>query len=79
MSKSIYRKIKRKPVQWTRNSIQLLFALFLLYVGWQFYQFYMHFANNGVVPYIDKPSAVEGFLPISSLMALRVWIVNWRV
>lgn len=73
---TLKRKIKRKPIQWTRHSIQIVFSLFLLFVGWQFYQFYAHFESLGATPYVEKPPAVEGFLPIGSLVALKVWITT---
>ncbi|WP_017754207.1 4Fe-4S binding protein [Calidifontibacillus oryziterrae] len=73
---TIVRKFKRKPIQWTRNTVQLLFSFFLLYVGWKFYQFYNHFASMGVEPFVERPGAVEGFLPISSLVAFKVWVTT---
>jgi polyferredoxin len=70
-----YRKqLKRKPVQIARHAVQALFLLFLLYVGFQFYQFYMHFQSPAEHPFVNRPSAVEGFLPISALVALKVWL-----
>ncbi|MDP4083369.1 MAG: 4Fe-4S binding protein [Bacillota bacterium] len=68
-----YKQLKRKPVQITRHSIQAIFLLFLLYVGLRFYQFYMHFESLGAKPYVPRPSAVEGFLPISALVSFHVW------
>jgi polyferredoxin len=76
-SKQWYRKqLKRKPVQITRHAVQALFLLFILYVGFQFYQFYMHFQSPGQHPFVNRPSAVEGFLPISALVALKVWLTS---
>ncbi|WP_066393437.1 4Fe-4S binding protein [Neobacillus mesonae] len=74
-SKAWYKKqLKRKPVQITRYTVQGLFLFFLLYVGLEFYQFYKHFATAGASPFVERPPAVEGFLPISALVALKVWI-----
>ncbi|MCH6265631.1 MULTISPECIES: 4Fe-4S binding protein [Neobacillus] len=76
-SKAWYRKqLKRKPVQITRYAVQAIFLLFLLYVGLRFYQFYMHFETLGEKPFVERPSAVEGFLPISALVALKVWLTS---
>lgn len=76
-SKVWYRKqLKRKPVQIARYVVQALFLLFLLYVGLQFYQFYMHFETLGKTPFVERPAAVEGFLPISALVALKVWLTS---
>ncbi|MCM2533938.1 4Fe-4S binding protein [Neobacillus pocheonensis] len=74
-SKNWYvKQLKRKPVQITRHVVQGVFLLFLLYVGLRFYQFYMHFETLGRQPFVEKPSAVEVFLPISALVALKVWL-----
>nr|WP_263323216.1 4Fe-4S binding protein [Neobacillus sp. Marseille-Q6967] len=68
------KQIKRKPVQITRYVVQTVFLLFLLYVGVRFYQFYMHFETLGESPFVERPAAVEGFLPISALMGLKIWL-----
>jgi polyferredoxin len=68
------RQFKRRPVQYVRMGVQILFSIFLLYVGFRFYQFYSHFASLGIEPYVERPAAVEGFLPISALVALKVWL-----
>ena len=74
-SKAWYKKqLKRKPITITRYVVQSVFLLFLLYVGVQFYRFYMHFETLGETTFVERPSAVEGFLPISALVALKVWI-----
>jgi polyferredoxin len=70
------RQFKRRPVQYVRIGVQSAFSLFLLYVGFRFYQFYNHFASLGLEPYVEKPPAVEGFLPISALVALKVWLLT---
>jgi polyferredoxin len=45
-------------------------------VGLRFYQFYLHFETLGKEPFVARPSAVEGFLPISALVALKVWLTS---
>lgn len=74
---TIKRRIRKTPIQFTRSIIQIAFAVFLLYVGWQFYQFYLHFSTLGATPYVERPAAVEGFLPVSALVALYVWVTTW--
>lgn len=71
-----YRQIKKSPVTFIRHIVQTLFLLFLVYVGIVFYQFYLHFASLGATPYVERPPAVEGFLPISALVALKVWVTS---
>ncbi|MDP4170802.1 MAG: 4Fe-4S binding protein [Bacillota bacterium] len=70
------RKIKRRPVQAVRYTVQAMFLLFLMYVGLRFYQFYTHFHTAGNEPFVNRPSAVEGFLPISGLVGLKVWLAS---
>src|SRR5213595_2352288 len=71
-----YKQLKRKPVQLARHAVQAVFLFFLLYVGLRFYQFYLHFESLGKEPFVARPSAVEGFLPISALVALKVWLTS---
>ncbi|MCQ6281487.1 4Fe-4S binding protein [Bacillus sp. EB600] len=71
-----YKQLKRKPIQLARHAVQAVFLFFLLYVGLRFYQFYLHFESLGKEPFVVRPSAVEGFLPISALVALKVWLTS---
>jgi polyferredoxin len=57
-----------------RNAVQAGFLLFLLYTGWEFARFVAHFDSAGASPYVPRPAAVEAFLPISSLVALKSWL-----
>lgn len=70
------RQFKRRPVQYIRMGVQIAFCLFLLYVGFRFYRFYSHFSSLGLEPYVERPPTVEGFLPISALVALKVWLLT---
>ncbi|MCL6571493.1 MAG: 4Fe-4S binding protein [Bacillus sp. (in: Bacteria)] len=76
-SKNWYvKQLKRRPVQITRYVVQALFLLFSLYIGLRFYQFYMHFDTLGEMPFVERPAAVEGFLPLSGLVALKIWLTS---
>lgn len=57
-----------------RNGVQVAFALFLLYTGWQFQRFVAHFESGGVEPYVPRPASVEAFLPLSALVAFKSWL-----
>jgi polyferredoxin len=70
------RQFNRRPIQYIRMGVQIAFSLFLLYVGLRFYQFYSHFISLDATPYVERPAAVEGFLPISALVALKVWLLT---
>ncbi len=66
--------LDRQPIGVWRNAVQVAFAVFLLYLGWRFYLFVQHFTTMGAAPVAARPAGVEGFLPISALMALRQWV-----
>jgi polyferredoxin len=57
-----------------RVCVQGAFGVYLLLVGWQFSRFVAHFLSGGANPYVDRPPAVEGFLPVSALVALKSWL-----
>ncbi len=56
-----------------RNSIQVVFTLFVLYIGLKFVQFVNNY-TSGQSPVLSRPAGVEGFLPISALVSLRAWL-----
>ncbi len=59
-----------------RNLVQFATLLVLLYTGWKFFWFVRHFETGGASPFVARPALVEGFLPISALVALKNWIGN---
>ncbi|WP_147533558.1 4Fe-4S binding protein [Bacillus marasmi] len=73
-TKKLQRQIKKRPIEYARMTVQLLFLFFILYVGLRFYLFYNHFATFGEAPFVERPPAVEGFLPVSALIGFKVWI-----
>ncbi len=50
---------------------QSLFALFCLYVGWQFYSFYLWALDSTANTFVARPPAVEAFLPLGALVSLK--------
>lgn len=53
-----------------RFYIQLAAALFMLYVGWEFYQYYQ-WAIGATEVYTPRPPAVGAFLPIGALVSAK--------
>ncbi|NTV14683.1 MAG: 4Fe-4S binding protein [Desulfobulbaceae bacterium] len=53
-----------------RLLVQSAFLLFSLYSGYRFYQFYQWASGNSAT-FVERPPAVEGFLPISGLISLK--------
>ena len=57
-----------------RLAVQLFFLIITLYTGWRFIRF-VHFLQQGGAE-VSRPPGVEAFLPISSLMSLKYWILS---
>lgn len=57
-----------------RLAVQLLFLVLTLYTGWRFVRF-VHFLQAGGAE-VTRPPGVEAFLPISSLMSLKYWVLS---
>ena len=62
-----------------RALIQWGFLLWILYIGVRFGRFVEHFASRGATPYVPRPAAVDGFLPIGGLASLKLWLTTGRV
>lgn len=65
----------RKPITGLRYLVQGLFLTLILWAGWDFYRFYQYLLDPSV-PAVSRPSSVEAFLPISSMLAFRQWLYN---
>lgn len=59
-----------KQIHVLRRIIQGAFALFCLYAGYRFYQYYLWAAGRSE-SYVPRPPSVEAFLPISALVNLK--------
>lgn len=58
-----------------RRTVQTGFTLFCLFVGWRFYLF-VQWARGASADFVAKPASVEGFLPISALLALKRFLMT---
>lgn len=61
-----------------RYGVQLAFLAFTIFIGHRFYQFVLHFRTQGH-PFIERPSSVDSFLPISGLMSLKYFLFTGTV
>ncbi len=57
-----------------RLAVQIFFLVITLYTGWRFVRFVQFLQQGGAE--VPRPPGVEAFLPISSLMALKYWILT---
>lgn len=67
--------MKRKHLPHIRRTVQIAFAFFCLFAGWQFYRFHQ-WAIGASTTYVPRPPSVEGFLPISALVSLKRLILT---
>ncbi len=67
--------MKNRRLILIHRAVQASFFIFCLYSGWQFYRFYQWAIGNSAL-YVPRPPAVEGFLPISALVALKRLILT---
>ncbi|NOY36074.1 MAG: 4Fe-4S binding protein [Chlorobi bacterium] len=57
-----------------RLGVQLFFLVITLFTAWRFIRFIRFLQEGG--PAVSRPPGVEAFLPISSLMSLKYWILS---
>lgn len=66
-------KRRRLPPMLPRYLVQGGFLLFYAWLAWRFSS-WAGALQAGILPTVQRPPAVDGFLPISGLMGLRHWL-----
>jgi polyferredoxin len=69
--KTLTRRAQKDHTQQIRRSVQVLFLLLNVWIGTEFYQFVRYYETGGTSPWMARPSGIEGWLPIASLMNLK--------
>ena len=59
-----------------RRALQGIFLALNLWIGVQFVLFVRYYESGGTGLRVSRPPGVEGWLPIASLMNLRVWLAT---
>lgn len=68
-------RINRSYIRTIRYSIQWSVFLLILYGGYKFYLF-TEDLEKGLIPDLERPPSIEGFMPIGALMALKLWLTE---
>lgn len=68
-------KLKQPDIQLYRKLVQYLFFATVVLIGIKFTMF-VNQLENGMVPTVTRPPGIEAFLPISSLISLKYWLVT---
>jgi polyferredoxin len=74
--KRLVRKRRADRSQHLRHGIQVAFLALNVWIGVQFYLFVRYYETGGRTAFVSRPAGVEGWLPIASLMNLKVLLVT---
>jgi len=70
-----FQNINPKSIQIHRRIVQYLFLVTTVLIGLQFSVF-VNQLENGILPTVSRPPGIEAFLPISSLISLKYWLLT---
>jgi polyferredoxin len=74
--KKLLRRASRDHSQFLRRSFQALFLALNVWIAAEFYRFVRFYETGGRTVAAARPPGVEGWLPIASLMNLKVWLAS---
>src|SRR5512132_71491 len=70
--KKSFRRATRDHAQTIRRGVQLAFLALNVWIAVQFWLFVRYYETGGRSVFAARPAGVEGWLPIASLMSLKV-------
>ena len=79
MAVKLVRRRHPDASQRLRRGVQLAFLILNLWIGLEFYFFVRYYETGGLSPYRDRPAGAEGWLPIASLMNLKVLLATGEI
>lgn len=71
----LLKQLSQLNIQWCRKMVQYLFLATVVLIGIKFSIFANQLAS-GISPTVTRPPGIEAFLPISSLISLKYWLVT---
>ncbi|MGB9454564.1 MAG: 4Fe-4S binding protein [Bryobacteraceae bacterium] len=77
--KKLVKRAAKDRSQALRRAFQLAFLALNVWVGVEFYLFVRYYETGGRSVYASRPPGVEGWLPIASLMNLKVLLLSGSV
>ena len=77
--KKLVRRAAKDHSQTLRHAFQLAFLALNVWIGVEFYLFVRYYETGGRSAYAGRPPGVEGWLPIASLMNLKVLLLSGSV
>lgn len=79
MAKKLLQRRAPDRTQQIRWAVQGAFFALNVWIGIQFYLWVRHYETGGAWPWVSRPPGVEGWLPIASLMNLKVLLLEGRL
>ena len=73
------RRLATDCSQLTRRAVQFAFLLLNAFLGAQFFLWVRHFESNGASMYVERPSGIDGWLPIAGLINLRYFLATRHI
>ena len=77
--KKLQRRAGADRSQALRHTVQALFLALNAWIGIEFYRFVRFYETGGSTAWASRPPGVEGWLPIASLMNLKVLLLTGRM
>ena len=77
--KMLIRRAGPDRSQLLRRLVQAAFFALNVWIAVQFYLFVRYYETGGQSTWAPRPPGVEGWLPIASLMNLKVWLLTGKV
>jgi polyferredoxin len=77
--KKLGKRALRDRSQTLRRAVQFAFLLLNAWIGIQFFLFVRYYETGGHSIHVARPAGVEGWLPIASLMNLKVLLVTGKL
>ncbi len=79
MSRKLLKRRRPDRSQFLRWGFQAGFLLLNIWIGVEFFLFVRYHETGGATVYASRPPGVEGWLPIASLMSLKLWLATGRL
>jgi polyferredoxin len=76
--RKLVKRVSRDRSQTLRRAFQIVFLALNVWIGVEFYLFVRYYETGGRSTWAGRPPGVEGWLPIASLMNLKVLLLTGR-
>src|ERR1700757_3120922 len=77
--KALVRRLRPDHSQLVRHIVQWTFVALNLWLGVQFFLWARYFEQGGAGLFVNRPSGVEGWLPIAGLMNFKLFLSTGEV